>query len=134
MELSWRRAQSVLDYLVAAGVDPWRLAAEGLGESLPLDPDETPRLASEGTPAEALLERIRENGVTRRPGVASILEMKKSGVDESVIQAMLNAPVNPSGASVREVHHTDVWVDECAVVDGIFFTAWLAWILSHGCH
>lgn len=35
MELSQRRAQSCIDYLISKGVDPSRLRAQGYGESLP---------------------------------------------------------------------------------------------------
>jgi len=35
MDLSQRRAQSVVDYLVKKGIDPERLKAEGFGESKP---------------------------------------------------------------------------------------------------
>ena len=35
MELSQKRAQSVVDYLINKGIDPGRLSAKGYGESSP---------------------------------------------------------------------------------------------------
>ena len=35
MRLSERRAKSVIDYLIAAGIDPQRLSPKGYGESVP---------------------------------------------------------------------------------------------------
>ena len=35
LDLSQKRAQSVVDYLIERGVDPVRLTAKGYGESLP---------------------------------------------------------------------------------------------------
>jgi outer membrane protein OmpA-like peptidoglycan-associated protein len=40
--LSRKRAEAVRNYLVGSGVDPERLISEGLGESSPLDPRDTP--------------------------------------------------------------------------------------------
>ncbi len=42
MNLSQARAQSVVDYLVDAGVDPKRLVAKGYGETRPIVPNDTP--------------------------------------------------------------------------------------------
>jgi peptidoglycan-associated lipoprotein len=35
MQLSQKRAQSVVDYLILKGIDPARLSAKGYGESMP---------------------------------------------------------------------------------------------------
>ena len=40
-KLSQRRAQAVVDYLVAAGIDPDRLSPVGYGESAPVAPNDT---------------------------------------------------------------------------------------------
>jgi OOP family OmpA-OmpF porin len=40
--LSERRAQAVVDYLVAKGIDPDRLSAVGYGEGAPVAPNDTP--------------------------------------------------------------------------------------------
>ena len=42
LDLSQRRAQAVLDYLVAQGVEPGRMTAMGYGEGKPIDTNETP--------------------------------------------------------------------------------------------
>lgn len=42
LDLSQRRARSVLDYLVSKGISADRLTSEGFGETKPLDPAETP--------------------------------------------------------------------------------------------
>ena len=42
LQLSERRAQSVLEYLLLFGVDPTRLRARGCGETLPVAPNDTP--------------------------------------------------------------------------------------------
>ena len=42
LKLSQRRAQSVMDFLVARGVDAGRLSAKGYGETQPVDTNETP--------------------------------------------------------------------------------------------
>lgn len=41
LDLSQRRVESVRRYLIAAGVDPFRLTAEGFGESRPLVPNDS---------------------------------------------------------------------------------------------
>ena len=41
LELSQRRSESVLEYLVLFGVDPSRLRAKGYGESMPVAPNDT---------------------------------------------------------------------------------------------
>jgi OmpA-OmpF porin, OOP family len=41
LELSQRRSESVLDYLVLFGVEPSRLQAKGYGESVPVAPNDT---------------------------------------------------------------------------------------------
>jgi outer membrane protein OmpA-like peptidoglycan-associated protein len=41
LELSQRRADSVMRFLVGAGIDPARLEARGLGETQPLVPSKT---------------------------------------------------------------------------------------------
>ncbi len=42
LELSQRRARSVANYLISRGVDPSRITAVGLGESDPIDTNQTP--------------------------------------------------------------------------------------------
>ena len=41
-ELSRKRAQSVVDYLIENGIDPIRLSAQGFGEELPVTTNDTP--------------------------------------------------------------------------------------------
>ena len=41
-ELSRKRAQSVVDYLIGNGIDPVRLSAQGFGEELPVITNDTP--------------------------------------------------------------------------------------------
>jgi len=41
LELSQRRSESVLEYLVLFGIDPSRLRARGYGESMPVAPNDT---------------------------------------------------------------------------------------------
>jgi outer membrane protein OmpA-like peptidoglycan-associated protein len=41
-ELSRKRAQSVVDYLIGNGIDPVRLSAEGFGEEYPVTTNDTP--------------------------------------------------------------------------------------------
>src|SRR5690606_12899242 len=41
-ELSERRAASVRDWLVQAGIDPARITTKGYGESVPVAPNDTP--------------------------------------------------------------------------------------------
>jgi outer membrane protein OmpA-like peptidoglycan-associated protein len=41
-ELSRKRAQSVVDYLISKGTDPIRLSAEGFGEEMPVTTNDTP--------------------------------------------------------------------------------------------
>jgi len=41
-ELSRRRAQSVVDYLIDNGIDPTRLSAQGFGEDFPVTTNDTP--------------------------------------------------------------------------------------------
>jgi outer membrane protein OmpA-like peptidoglycan-associated protein len=41
-ELSRKRAQSVVDYLIENGIDPVRLSAQGFGEELPVTTNDTP--------------------------------------------------------------------------------------------
>jgi outer membrane protein OmpA-like peptidoglycan-associated protein len=41
VDLSQGRCQSVVDYLISQGVDSYRLTAQGYGESLPVDTNET---------------------------------------------------------------------------------------------
>jgi len=43
LKLSERRAQSVANYLISRGVDPSRITAVGLGESDPIDTNQTPQ-------------------------------------------------------------------------------------------
>lgn len=43
LELSQRRAQSVANYLISRGVDPSRITAVGLGESDPIDTNQSPQ-------------------------------------------------------------------------------------------
>ncbi len=42
LDLSQRRAQAVVDYLISSGVDPERLLAEGYGEGMPVVPNSSP--------------------------------------------------------------------------------------------
>ena len=42
LNLSQKRAQSVMDFLVAKGIDPIRLSAHGYGEELPVSSNDTP--------------------------------------------------------------------------------------------
>jgi outer membrane protein OmpA-like peptidoglycan-associated protein len=42
-DLSRRRAQSVAQYLTSQGIDPTRVAAQGMGESRPIASNETPQ-------------------------------------------------------------------------------------------
>jgi outer membrane protein OmpA-like peptidoglycan-associated protein len=41
-ELSRKRAQSVVDYLIGNGIDPTRLSAQGFGEEYPVSTNDTP--------------------------------------------------------------------------------------------
>ena len=41
-ELSRKRAQSVVDYLIGNGIDPVRLSAQGFGEEHPVTTNDTP--------------------------------------------------------------------------------------------
>jgi outer membrane protein OmpA-like peptidoglycan-associated protein len=41
-ELSRKRAQSVVDYLIGNGIDPVRLSAQGFGEEFPVSTNDTP--------------------------------------------------------------------------------------------
>lgn len=42
LNLSQKRAQSVMDFLVSKGIDPIRLSAQGFGEELPISSNDTP--------------------------------------------------------------------------------------------
>ncbi|MCK4750481.1 MAG: OmpA family protein, partial [Bacteroidales bacterium] len=41
MNLSQRRTQSMVDYLVTKGIEPFRLVGKGYGESRPIAPNNT---------------------------------------------------------------------------------------------
>ena len=66
--LSERRAQAVVDHLVAAGVDPGRLRAQGFGESRPVAPNTHPDGADDpdGRARNRRVEVVLE-GVTAPP-------------------------------------------------------------------
>ncbi|MCB9664212.1 MAG: OmpA family protein [Alphaproteobacteria bacterium] len=64
LRLSEARARAVQAFLVALGVDPLRMEAAGMGESRPLDPEDS-------IAAWAVNRRVEVHIVERRPAVAS---------------------------------------------------------------
>ena len=69
VDLSERRARRVLAYLVARGVEPWRLEAKGYGPKQPIAPNVTPDGRSRNRRVEfTILERL---GPGERPAPAS---------------------------------------------------------------
>jgi outer membrane protein OmpA-like peptidoglycan-associated protein len=56
-DLSERRARAVADYLVARGVDRSRVRVEGLGESQPIAPNDTPAGRQENRRVEVVITR-----------------------------------------------------------------------------
>jgi len=80
--------------------------------------------AIEAAPSQAVAE-IEEHGVLRHPSVDEILLMKRSGVSDIVIAAMLKAPVTTARPGEFRVHSWTApdWKTIGDVVLGVFYVA-----------
>lgn len=90
----------------------------------PVTQQEVLTMTTSGYADEAILARIRQDGVDRRPGAEDLVQMKNGGVSEAVMNEMLAAPVTVPRAPVE---HSSVEVVDYtpAVVAGISIAAWL---------
>lgn len=59
-ELSAVRATTVLRYFIRGGVDPERVTATGYGDSLPINPNDTPEQRANNRRIEFVLEKIKQ--------------------------------------------------------------------------
>jgi outer membrane protein OmpA-like peptidoglycan-associated protein len=64
LDLSQRRAQSVLQFLVSRGVEPSRLRAQGFGRSRPIAPNTTEEGMAQNRRVEFTIERARPPAVS----------------------------------------------------------------------
>jgi OOP family OmpA-OmpF porin len=64
LKLSQSRAQAVRDYLIAKGIEPFRMTAQGYGESRPIETNKT----SDGRAANRRVEFVRTDENARKPG------------------------------------------------------------------
>ena len=90
----------------------------------PVTHQEVLTLTTSGYADEAILTRIRQDGVDRRPGAEDLVQMKNAGVSEAVMNEMLSAPITVPRAPVE---HSSVEVVDYtpAVVAGFSIAAWL---------
>lgn len=90
----------------------------------PVTKQEVLSMTASGYADDALLDRIRQDGVERRPTAEDLVEMKNAGVSEAVMNEMVSAPVTVPRAPVD--HSTYEVVDYTpAVVAGFSIAAWL---------
>ncbi len=90
----------------------------------PVTTQEVLSMTSSGYSDEAILARIRQDGVDRRPGAGDLVELKNGGVSEPVMNEMLSAPVTVARAPV-ERRSVEVVDYTPAVVTGIGIAAFL---------
>lgn len=88
----------------------------------PVTKQEVLSMTTSGYADDALLARIHQDGVERRPSADDLVEMKSAGVSESVMNAMMSAPITVPRAPVD--HSTVEVVDYTpAIVAGLAFAA-----------
>jgi PBP1b-binding outer membrane lipoprotein LpoB len=90
----------------------------------PVTKQEVLTMTSSGYTDEALLARIRQDGVERHPSAEDLVEMKNAGVSEAVMNEMLSAPVTVPRAPA-ETSTVEVVDYTPAVVVGFSIAAWL---------
>jgi|SRR6185295_7411562 hypothetical protein len=66
--------------------------------------EEVVRLTKAGLSDSVLLEKIKSEGVAARPSADQVVSLKNEGVSETVIGAMLTAPVVPEERTVEVVY------------------------------
>ena len=69
----------------------------------PLSREDVRTLVRAGVGDEIILARLRTEGVTARPTAEEVVDLKKDGASDKVIEALLGAPVT-TAAPARVVH------------------------------
>jgi len=82
----------------------------------PLAPDAVVRLVKAGVSEDIILEKIKADGVVSRPTSDQIVSLKKDGVSDRVIEAMISARVPvahevapPPRVVYRDYVYADPW-------------------------
>jgi hypothetical protein len=65
----------------------------------PISMEDVSRLAKAGISDDIIIAKIRNDGVTARPTTDQIVALKKEGVSDRVIEAVVSAQVAPSAES-----------------------------------
>jgi hypothetical protein len=88
----------------------------------PVSKQEVLSMTTSGYADDAILARIQQDGVDRRPSADDLVEMKSAGVSEMVMNTMMSAPVTVPRAPVE--HSTVEVVDYTpAILAGVAFAA-----------
>ncbi len=99
----------------------------------PVSPEEAVALTQAGYPDSSILEKIRQNGVERKPQTEDLLHLQREGVSAAVQTAMLEAPVTTQRPPSER---TTVYVEEADPDAVIGIAAIAAWFLGtrHAAH
>jgi hypothetical protein len=97
----------------------------------PVSIGEIVQMRAEGASDDAMLGEIYANGVGHHPTADDVVWMKKAGLSDTVVQAMINAPMGirrPEQVVVRRSYYRDEGVDD-ALIFGL--GALVGWTLGH---
>lgn len=76
--------------------------------------DEVIRMTQSGLANDVIARQIMNQGIIRRPTIEELIQLKNQGVDDSVIQAIQNAPLAGQSVPVRYVAPSQpVFIETC---------------------